>query len=222
MAPGSITLPGSDKLTPEKCKQLLQHYRTALACNMGPRSTLFYLFQERVFSKETIDDIRKKGKGDQYETNVEIIEQLMQKGVREFEVLIKILRKLQLNLLADILEEQRTSDILHLTEPTSRKLGFHWKRIADELGMKSMIPIIQDRYPDKLREQALYMLLMWEERDGIGANGRRLTQLLEMCNMRAAAENVEVIMNGGKKKKKKKKGKKGKKSGKKKSKSAKL
>ncbi|XP_077982845.1 uncharacterized protein LOC144437713 [Glandiceps talaboti] len=221
MAPGSVSLPGSDSLTPEKCKELIKHYRVALIHNMGPRSTLYYLFQERVFSKETIEDIRKKGKGDQVETNSEILEQLMLKGVREFLVLIQILRKLQINLLADILEDQRQSAILHLTEPTSRKLGYHWKRIADELGMKTLIPMIQDRYPDKLREQALYMLLLWEERDGIGANGRRLTELLETCNMRGAAENVEVIM-GGKKKKKKKKGKKGKKSGKKKAKSAKL
>ncbi|XP_002732842.1 uncharacterized protein LOC100375208 [Saccoglossus kowalevskii] len=220
MAPGSSgVMTNLDKLTPEICHRLLLHHRDALVRTLGPRSTLYYLFQERVFSKEMVDDIRKKGKGNQEDTMNEVIEQLLQRGVREFEVLVKILRKLDHNLLADIMEERRLSGLIHVTEPTSRKLGYHWKRIAtDYLGLGPMIPLIQDRYPEKLREQALFMLLMWEEQDGIGANPKRLIEILESCNMRAAADSADTIIGGGKKKKKKKKGKKGKK--KKKAKSA--
>lgn len=208
-----------DKLTPEVCHQLLIHHRQALVTTMGPRSTLFYLHKERVFPKETIDDIRKKGKGDPVATMNEVIDQILLRGVREFEVIVKILRILQHNLLADLLEERNMSDIIHVTEPTSKKLGYHWKRIAaDYLNMGRLIPLIQDRYPEKLREQALYMLLLWEEQDGIGANPKRLIQILESCNMPGAADCVDTIIGGGKKRKKKKKGRKGKKSGKKKAK----
>ena len=70
-----------------------------------------------------------------------------------------------------------------ILDPVSQKLGHHWKRLALEMGMGGIIPKVETKYV-RLREQALYSLLIWEDTSGVAATEKRLMDALEACGMK--------------------------------------
>ena len=77
------------------------------------------------------------------------------------------------------------AELMPILDPVAKKLGHHWKRIALELGMGGSIPRIESKYV-RLREQALYSLLMWEDTSGVAATQKRLMDALDACGMKRA------------------------------------
>lgn len=70
-------------------------------------------------------------------------------------------------------------------DPVAKKLGHHWKRVALELGTGGFVVKIETKY-EKVREQALYSLLIWEETSGVAATEKRLIDALDYCGMKWA------------------------------------
>ncbi|XP_071954732.1 uncharacterized protein [Antedon mediterranea] len=197
----------------EECRQLLQNHKVPLVGNVLPNEMLRYLQLNMVFDSDTAQRIRRGGKGVAAETNQLIITELLTRGQREFDVYCNGLIAMNLNLLADLLQQKHFSKNMHVLEPASKMLGHHWKRLAIELGVSRHVPKIEAKYV-RIREQALYCLLLWEQTAGAQATGRRLIDAIEACDMKRTAAHVRKVVDpkSGKKKKK------GKKSGKKKAK----
>ncbi|XP_033108010.1 uncharacterized protein LOC117109728 isoform X2 [Anneissia japonica] len=193
----------------EECRQLLQNHRVALVSNVLPNEMLRHLQRNMVFDSDTAQRIRRGGKGIPVEANNLILNELLTRGQREFDVFTRGLIVMNLNLLADLLQKKHFSNIMHIIEPASKMLGHHWKRLALELGVANSIPKVEAKYV-RVREQALFCLLLWEKTAGASATGRRLLEALEACDMKRAVAYVRKVVDpkGGKKKKGKKSGKK--------------
>ncbi|XP_033630519.1 uncharacterized protein LOC117292538 isoform X1 [Asterias rubens] len=192
----------------EECRQLLQSHRVSLVSQVMSLDMLLHLKEHVVVDVDKAKDIRRKGRGVNKDINEAILAELLTRGVREFEVYKNGLRKFDLNLLADLLEQKHFTKMMHVLEPVSKKLGHHWKHLSDELGMPGVIPKIESKYA-RVREQALYFLLMWEETSGIGATINRLVEGLDRCGMKQIVLYVRKVIQGKSVKKKGKKKKKG-------------
>lgn len=191
----------------EECRQMLDNFRVPLCNNVVAIDMLNHLQLHHAVDAEKAKQIRRTGKGSNQETNQTILDELLTRGMREFEVYQKGLRAQNLSLLADLLEQRHFSKLMPILDPVAKKLGHHWKRIALELGMGGSIPRIESKYV-RLREQALYSLLMWEDTSGVAATQKRLMDALDACGMKRALAYVKKLNGGGKKKRggKKKKG----------------
>ncbi|XP_022102442.1 uncharacterized protein LOC110985612 isoform X2 [Acanthaster planci] len=191
----------------EECHQLLQSHRPSLVGQVVALDMLLHFKEHMVVDVDKAKDIRRQGKGYNREINQAIIAELMTRGTREVEVYQLGLRKMNLNLLADLLEQKHFTKMMHVFEPVSKRLGHHWKHLSVELGMPGIVPKIESKYV-RVREQALYFLLVWEETAGIGATINRLVEGLERCGMKQIVLYVKKVIQGKnvKKGKKKKKG----------------
>ncbi|XP_038066739.1 uncharacterized protein LOC119736802 [Patiria miniata] len=191
----------------EECRQLLQSHKPSLISQVMSLDMLLHLKEHVVVDKDKAKDIRRQGRGHNREINQAILAELMTRGTREFEVYQLGLRKMNLNLLADLLEQKHFTKMMHVFEPVSKGLGHHWKHLSVELGMAGIVPKIESKYV-RVREQALYFLLVWEETAGIGATINRLVEGLELCGMKQIVLYVKKVIQGKnvKKGKKRKKG----------------
>ena len=90
----------------EECRQLLQSHRVSLVSQVMSLDMLLHLKEHVVVDVDKAKDIRRKGRGVNKDINEAILAELLTRGVREFEVYKNGLRKFDLNLLADLLEQK--------------------------------------------------------------------------------------------------------------------
>ncbi|KAJ8037865.1 hypothetical protein HOLleu_18792 [Holothuria leucospilota] len=206
--PPKPSTPG-DEVT-EEARKLLWMYKMALVNNLQPFEMIKHLRENMVINAERAKELRREGRGNKHATGEAVIGELMTRGKREFDVFVFGLKKQNINLLADLLEEKHESKLINILEPASKKLGHHWKRLSLELGTAGFVPKIETKY-SRIREQALYSLLLWEDSSGISATERRLLDGLQALQMKWALAHLRKLSNpksGKKKKGKKKSGKK--------------
>ena len=86
-----------------------------------------------------------------------------------------------------------SEELINILDPIAKKLGHHWKRVSLELGTGGFVVKIETKY-DKVREQALYSLLLWEETSGVAATEKRLLDALDYCGMKWAIGKPEFIL----------------------------
>ncbi|XP_041473152.1 uncharacterized protein LOC121422285 isoform X1 [Lytechinus variegatus] len=189
--------------TVQECRQILVMYTNPLANTVMAYDMIRHLLEKVVIDSDKARLIRRMGKGDNPETNRQILAELGTRGVREFEVYVEGIRQQGFSLLADLLEQKHFSKLINSLDPIAKRLGHHWKRMALELGTAGFIPKIENKYA-KVREQALYSLLIWEETSGVAATEKRLLDALDYCSMK---NTIACVWGTKKKKKGKKKGK---------------
>ncbi|PIK57586.1 hypothetical protein BSL78_05494 [Apostichopus japonicus] len=185
---------------------MLSMYRVALINNLRPFEMIKHLRENMVVNAERAKEMRRAGRGNKVTTGEVIIDELLTRGGREFDVFVIGLKKQHVNVFADLLEDKHESKLINIIEPTSRQLGHHWKRLSLELGTAGFVPKVETKY-NKVREQALYSLILWEDSSGIAATERRLLDGLQALQMKWALASIKKISNpkSGKKKKGKKK-----------------
>ncbi|XP_030855370.1 uncharacterized protein LOC581850 [Strongylocentrotus purpuratus] len=201
--------PNQENVSPatQECRQILVLYAQPLANTLMAYDMVKHLLEKVVIDSDKARLIRRMGKGQNAETNRQIVAELGTRGVREFEVFVEGIRKQEFSLLADLLEQKHFSRLINILDPVAKKLGHHWKRVALELGTGGFVVKIETKY-EKVREQALYSLLIWEETSGVAATEKRLIDALDYCGMKWAIAYIRKLQGkGGKKKKGKKKGK---------------
>ncbi|XP_054762682.2 uncharacterized protein LOC129269235 [Lytechinus pictus] len=202
---GTTPTPNQDNISPsvQECRQILVMYTNPLANTVMAYDMIRHLLEKVVIDGDKARFIRRMGKGDNPETNRQILAELGTRGVREFEVYVEGIRQQGFSLLADLLEQKHFSKLINSLDPIAKRLGHHWKRVALELGTAGFITKIENKYA-KVREQALYSLLIWEETSGVAATEKRLLDALDYCSMK---NTIACVWGTKKKKKGKKKGK---------------
>ena len=93
----------------QECRQTLQIYAQSLANTVMAYDMIKHLLEKVVIDNDKARLIRRMGKGQNAETNRQILAELDTRGVREFEVYVEGLRKQEFSLLADLLEQKHYS-----------------------------------------------------------------------------------------------------------------
>ncbi|XP_070581134.1 uncharacterized protein [Ptychodera flava] len=167
--------------------------RGVIASNMRARTILTELVKDRILNEATAEEIRKIGKGTNKEMNEAIIAELYSRDDLDIVRLCRIIQRNGQDFLADLVQENVTSELIGFWDPASRKLGNHWKRLAVELKTHDSIPKIMSRYPNDVRAQALFWLIEWEKKDAANANVKTLVETLQHCGMKKAAAFLKKL-----------------------------